>query len=336
MMQFKYFVGIDTSKDKLDICFYNGKTILAEFIILNSARGLAMLFKKLKKICKDVSVNNVLFCVEHTGVYNNHLFRIACTKEWCLVVEPAIQIKKSMGIQRGKNDRIDASRIARYAYKNREELRFWKPMSETLILVKTLSVQRSSLMKCKTILSQSISEDKRFQTKEVQKVKSKHIKKPIKSLEKSIIEIDVQIDELINNDPELKRLDTIITSVKGVGRQNSVQFLVNTNAFKTISNPRKYACYGGVAPFEYTSGSSLKGKARVSKQANLGVKTMLQMAAINASRFDPGLKEYYQRKVESGKHKMSVLNAIRNKIIHRVFACVRDNRIYSPVAFSYA
>jgi len=63
---------------------------------------------------------------------------------------------------------------------------------------------------------------------------------------------------------------------------------------------------------------------------------MLQMAAINAARFDPGLKDYYERKVESGKHKMSVLNAIRNKIIHRVFACVRDNRIYSHVAISYA
>jgi len=94
-------------------------------------------------------------------------------------------------------------------------------MSETLMLVKTLSVQRSALMKCKTILSQSILEDKRFAIKKVQKTKAKNVKNPIKSIQKSIAEIDAQIDQLINDDPELKRLDNIITSVCGVGRQNS-------------------------------------------------------------------------------------------------------------------
>ena len=329
-MQFNYFLGIDTSKTKLDLCIYDGKQIIVELEIKNSFSILSKLFKQLKEIKPDICVANTLICVEHTGIYNNHLFRIAALKNWSLVVEPAIQIKKSIGIQRGKNDRIDAFRIAKYAYKNREELRLWKPVSETLQQIKALHTQRSILMKCKLQLLQSISEDKTFQSKEIQKVKAKNLNRPVQSLEKAIKNVDTQIDELIKSDPELKRMDKIITSVSGVGRQNSVLFLVCTNAFKTIKDPRKYACYGGVAPFQYTSGSSIKGKPRVSKQANMNVKSALQMAAINAFRCDPELKLYYNRKVSSGKHKMSVLNAIRNKIIHRVFACVLQDRMYVP------
>lgn len=334
-MQFKYFLGIDISKSKLDVCLFDSKQILSEFIISNNATDLFRLFKKLGKISSEIKPENTIVCLEHTGVYNKHIYRQAVFEAWKLVVEPANQIKKSIGIQRGKNDRIDAYRIAKYAYKNREEIRFWEPVSKSLEQIKVLKTQRSALMKCKTALTQSCSEDKNFETKEIQKIKAKNLRGPIKELEKSIKKVEKQINQIIQEDPELKRLDKIITSVKGVGRENSINFLVCTNAFKTIDNPRKYACYGGVAPFQYSSGSSLKGKPRVSKQANMDVKAKLQMAAINACRWDKGLKDYYERKIKSGKHKMSVLNAIRNKIIHRVFACVRDNRMYDQNEISY-
>lgn len=104
--------------------------------------------------------------------------------------------------------------------------------------------------------------------------------------------------------------------------------IIATNEFKDISDPKKFACYAGVAPFEHTSGTSIRGKSRVSHKANKPMKTLLHMSALVAVNYNDDLKQYYQRKLQENKNKMSVLNAIRNKLIHRVFACVRENRLY--------
>ena len=81
-------------------------------------------------------------------------------------------------------------------------------------------------------------------------------------------------------------------------------------------------------PFEHSSGTSVRGKARVSHMANKKVKTTLHMAALSAIKMEGDIRDYYLRKVEEGKHKMSVINAVRNKIVKRVFACVRENRMF--------
>ncbi len=113
-----------------------------------------------------------------------------------------------------------------------------------------------------------------------------------------------------------------------LGKVTAAQLLVTTNEFKDISDPKKYACYAGVAPYSHESGL-FKGKARVSHLANKKVKTLLHLAALTAVRFSKDLKAFYERKVNGEKkNKMSVLNAVRNKLIHRVFACVNQNRKY--------
>ena len=107
--------------------------------------------------------------------------------------------------------------------------------------------------------------------------------------------------------------------------------LVTTNEFININNPKKYACYRGVVPFEHSSGSSVRGKTRVSQMANKNIKTLLHLAALSTINMQGDLHEYYNRKVAEGKNKMSVLNAIRNKLILRVFACVNQNREYEKI-----
>lgn len=97
---------------------------------------------------------------------------------------------------------------------------------------------------------------------------------------------------------------------------------------KNINDPRKYACYSGVAPFEHSSGSSIRGRTRTSKKANQHVKSLLHMCSLTAIQHCPELRMYYERKIESGKNKMSIFNAIKNKIIHRIFSCINQNRNY--------
>jgi transposase len=104
--------------------------------------------------------------------------------------------------------------------------------------------------------------------------------------------------------------------------------IVTTNEFKNFTCPKKFACYAGVAPFEHTSGTSIKGRPRLSRKANMSMKALLHMAALVSMQYNEELRNFYERRVAEGKSKMSVLNMIRNKLIHRVFACVRDNRKY--------
>ena len=72
----------------------------------------------------------------------------------------------------------------------------------------------------------------------------------------------------------------IITSVNGIGFVTASYILVTTNEFININNPKKYACYSGVVPFEHTSGSSVRGKTRVSHMANKNIKTLASSGSI--------------------------------------------------------
>ena len=117
----------------------------------------------------------------------------------------------------------------------------------------------------------------------------------------------------------------------GVGKCIAAQVIVDTNEFKNIKAGKEYACYSGVAPFEHSSGSSVGSRSRVSDRANKGSKTLFHLAAICAIRMTGDLKTYYERKVAAGKNKMSVMGSMRNKVILRVFACVRNNRVYQKI-----
>ena len=120
----------------------------------------------------------------------------------------------------------------------------------------------------------------------------------------------------------------IVLSVDGIGINTAIDMIVYTNEFKSINSPKKFACYSGVAPFETSSGKSIHKSKRISHFANKNSKRLLHMAAMSAIIMKGELRDYYLKKTENGKPKMVVLNAVRNKLIQRVFACVNNNRMY--------
>ncbi len=164
--------------------------------------------------------------------------------------------------------------------------------------------------------------------KSLQKQANQLCKKAIDSIKESLKQTEKVIDQIIASDEELNRLFSLITSVTGIGPVTAVQILISTNEFKDISNPKKFACYSGVAPFVRESGI-FRGKGRVSHLANKTMKTLLHMSALSAITSNGELKNYYERKVsEEKKNKMLVINAVRNKLILRIFSCVAQNRKY--------
>jgi transposase len=107
--------------------------------------------------------------------------------------------------------------------------------------------------------------------------------------------------------------------------------IVASGEFERIKEAKQFACYSGVAPFEHQSGTSLRGRSRVSRMANMNMKRLLHLAAMSAIKYSEEMRVYYLRKVSEGKNKMSVLNAVRNKLITRVYACIKQQRLYEKL-----
>ena len=152
--------------------------------------------------------------------------------------------------------------------------------------------------------------------------------KLIKELTNHISQIEKQIKQIIASDSELKRIYALTTSVKGVGLILGTTMMVYTNCFTAFDDWRKFACYSGIVPFPYQSGTSIRGKKKVHHLANKKLKTLLSNAACNSIRYNPEMKAYYERRIQEGKNEMSTQNIIRNKIVSRVFAAVQRGTPY--------
>jgi transposase len=326
-MEFEFFIGIDVSKNELDFSVQQGKCFLFHKEIINEPEAIMGLIKELIRLT-SFSLSNAVFCMEHTGIYSNHLLACLHQKKANICLESATQIKKSLGNLRGKNDKVDSMRIAAYAYKNRDGLRLWSPRREEVQQLAHLSSTRSRLIKAKKMLKTPLKEYGSFIQKKAVKQNTEVCNKALNGIEASLENVEKLIMNIINADPELKRLFALTTSVVGIGKVTAVYLIVTTNEFKDINNAKSYACYAGLVPYLEESGM-FKGKGRISHMANKKVKTLLHMAALVAIQYNDELRLYYERKVNiEKKNKMSVINAVRNKLVQRIFSCVNQNRKY--------
>jgi transposase len=175
-------------------------------------------------------------------------------------------------------------------------------------------------------------EVERFCDNQAAKVLSKENRTIISFLKKRIEHFDKLIEQIITEEPLMNSQFKLITSIPGIGLQIAANIIAYTQAFHLFDCPRKFACYSGVAPFPYQSGSSIKGRTRVSHLANKKMKSILSLGALQAIRNDAEMRHYYQRKVEQGKNKMLVLNAVRNKLLQRIFAVIKRETPYVKLA----
>lgn len=325
-MKFNWFVGIDVSKNTLDITVLKSNEKVLFKQIENNVKQLKAFLKELK--FEGVLLSESLICMEHTGIYCTPVIEVAEKMSLNLWLENATQIKLSIGMQRGKNDKVDSERIAEYAYRNQDKAVLRQPEREAMKKLKELNLARTRLMQMSKSL-QTISKEKdHYKSKNTF---SANFKLTLKALKEDLKKVEDEIKRIIQADQRLKELFNIVQSVKGIGPVVTLNMILTTNEFKDITDPKKYACYAGVAPFEHSSGISLRKRTHVSRKANMRVKSILHMAALVAIQSNKEITEFYERKIKQGKAKMNVINAVRNKLIHLVFACVRDNRKYEYI-----
>ena len=326
-MESQLFMGCDISQDSFNFCLRNSTEIVLQGQIVNGAKPIRSWIKEMEKKQK-FDLSKILFCLEHTGVYSAILLRELNERSLSICLESAMNIKLSLGLTRGKSDKVDAQRIAEYALRNADRLSLWKPKRRVIERLQLLIRMRDRLIKARTDLARFNQDSKRFLPAEDTRLLVAGTKQALDGIARDIKKADESIESIIRSDENLTRLNKLITSINGVGLITSSAIIVRTNEFKDFTEPKKFACTAGVAPFEHTSGKSVKGKTRVSHFAHKDLKRLLHMCAVGCISRKGELRSYYDRKIAQGKNKMSVLNAIRNKIVHRAFAVVRDNVMY--------
>jgi transposase len=327
IMNWTYFIGIDVSKLSLDICVLSGKEKVVNVVLKNDQKALQVFWKQISASHEDFIPGRIICCLEHTGIYNEHLLSFLLAQKVDICLENATHIKLSGGLLRGKSDQVDAYRIAAYAYREKDSLRLWKAPRPVITTLKHLSALRTRLINAKKSFSVPAKEIGSFD-RQAAKLLTSLAKPTLRQIEKDLKTVEAKMQEIIQADPVLKRLFSITTSVSGIGPITAIAMITTTNEFQNIQKATQYACYAGIAPFEHSSGTSVRGRTRVSHKANKSVKTLLHMAALTAIQYNTEIKQYYQRKVQQGKNKLLVINAVRNKLIHRVFTCINQNRHY--------
>jgi transposase len=267
--------------------------------------------------------------MEHSGFYNAILIQCLQSQvNTSIWIESALQIKRSIGIQHGKNDRIDALRIASYALDFQRKAKLWKPKPKSLERLGLLISHRDRVVKNLLSLGNSLKEEAGFVDQDIH-LEIEQISRPaIEALEQALADFDQQIEAILEKDKQLSHQAKIVTSIPGFGKVIASKLIIATHGFTQINKARSLACYAGVAPFEHRSSTSIKGKTRVSHFANKELKKMLHLAALVTIRKGNIMHDYFNRKVAQGKNKMSVINAIRNKLIHILMACINNNTIY--------
>ena len=308
-------IGIDISKDNFDFCILQREdhAIVKRGVINNTKKDIS-------EWLKELDLKQTVFSMEHTGHYGALLtWFLSQGKAEFYLINP-LELKNSMGIQRGKTDAVDAYRIASYTIANKYKLSPYSMPAEALRKLKVLMAARERFVKISVQFKNSLKAN--IIVNETVDVKDliREEKKQIKSIAKAIEGFEKQMLEIIGSHEELQTKYNKISKVIGVGPITAIKCITETDNFSKFSNARKFSCHCGLAPFAYQSGSSIKGKTKTHYLRDKSLKSILFKAASTAIQHDPQLKKYYNRKVQEGKHKLTALNAVANKLVLRIFA----------------
>jgi transposase len=323
-MKTKRIIGIDVSKLTMDCCDHNSGS---QKKFDNTLAAIAEMVEWSLRI-SGATKKQLWFVFEHTGLYSQELIQYFGGNGYQFHVAPGLEIKRSLGVVRGKSDKADAKRIALYGYRFREELEPFQMASDTLASLKRLMSMRRKLVAQRAGHIATLGEQERILNKENEKILFQAQQEVINTLDLQITNIEEELNRLIEEDPELQNLYRLLTSIKGIGKVTARFLIVYTVGFTAFATWRKFASYCGIAPFPNTSGTSIRGKTKVSHLANKEGKALLSLCAGSAIQYNPEMKAFYERRIKEGKNKMSTLNIIRNKILARAFAVINRGTPY--------
>lgn len=334
-MDKELYFGVDVSKKTLDLAYYDGETIdwkNAHIKVSNDDAGFKKIGSWVAKVGKDF--DTFLFCLEYTGLYNQNFRLWLESKEYIYsMVEPRKMHRfepdlddDQRSLDRIKTDELDAFRIAIYCEQNHKKIlrNPSKLPSPVYFKLKRLLAERKQNTKQSVLYKQQLHDICAYDT-DLSVERKKLLLKNMKENQKAI---DKEIDSYMNEDASISKNFNLLSSIPGIGRIIALETIVLTENFTAISNPRKYACYIGIAPFKKESGTSVRKRTAVSKKGFSEAKSDLSIAALSAITYNPAIRGYWIRKKKE-KCGGIVLNAIKFKLVLRMFADVSSTSILS-------
>ena len=322
MKKWEFTLGVDVSKNTLDISCSE----LNEHVkIKNGTEGFTVFLKWCKHF--KIDLKQSFLVMEFTGGYEYKLIQFCESRGILYTRIPGLAIKNSLGITRGKNDKVDSSRIAQYGEEKHKSLTPSKPLNPAIVSLKELLSFRKRLVRENAGYQATIKERIHMYGENKKDIIVKKLEQKLKENIKNIAAIEAEMLNIVAQDEKISINYSLITSIKGIGKINGLMTIAFTENFTSFTNPRSYAVYVGVVPFDHSSGISIKGRKRVSHIANKELKQELNQAARSAMEWDKEMRSYGEEKLKTKCYKI-VLNNIKFKLILRMFAVVKRGEIY--------
>lgn len=321
-----HYLGIDVAKAKLDCSLLvNQEQDKYKFkVVENSPIGFAKLLDWLT--ARDISVTELHIVMEATGIYHEQAAIALHDAGGIVSIANPAHVKGfayGLGV-RTKTDGVDSRVLARYGLLTKPSR--WLPPSAESRILKGLLARREAI-------KQDLQREKNRQEKAEAGKESALIRQSITDsitfITAQLKKIQSQIDDHIDQDPTLKNDRELLESIPAIGSQSSTQLLAIMHAH-TFNSAEQLAAYLGLVPIERQSGSSLNGRAKLSKSGPSHLRAILYMAAIVAIQHNAHVKAVYGRLLAKGKTKMSALGAAMRKLVHLCFGVLKTQQKYQP------
>ncbi len=320
-------IGIDVSKATLDVALRDEQGIVLEKQVRNSPAALRGLLRGWAR--RGLCGKSTLVCLEPTGHYSLGVIKTLLDMSQPTWMAHPNDIRLSIGMQRGKSDKVDARRIAEYAYRYADRARLLTPAYLDFAELKALLGLRERLVKQRAGHRAQLKDNILYLGKTTKALVKSELERQVKALERSLQKLEKSIAALIAANEEVLRKKALAQTVTGIGPVLASELIAHTEGFMRFATPRQLVCYVGCAPFERSSGSSVRGRTSTSACANKRLKSLLRLASLAAVRSPGDLRDYYLRKLEQGKRPIVALNNVASKIIHHLWAVLASGKPYS-------
>jgi len=318
MTKYKETYGVDISKDVFDV--YGNQSGHCQF--KNDESGFKALLKHLSLQC--------LVVMEATGYYHYRLAQFLYKNGVVVSVVNPLSVKRfiQMKLAKVKTDKSDAKAICEYAQMNNVPLynALTDVQSECLQLFRLLD----SYLKKRTATKNKLHGEATLGIPS--KVVYRSLKRNRKHLDTEILGIEARILSLVKKDQH--RQLTLLTSIPGIGLKTALFLIVVTDGFSKFENASQLCSYVGITPTIRESGSSVRGRSRISKVGNRKLRNLLFLCSFNACKHNSACKAIYERIVNKGKSKKLALIAVANKLLRQAFAIAKSGRPYDETYVS--
>ncbi len=327
----RYSLGLDVDKKGFKACLKarelsHRSLVKASKTFSNDPKG----FKEFHLwIRKNVNPPGQLSIVmEATGVYHEHLAWYLHKLDYLLhIVLPfrAHRYMQSLGIK-SKNDKIDAQGLADMGMQ--QELEPWKPCSEDLLLLRSLTRQYEMFQETKTVVNNQLEAATHLAI--CDKMVVKNLKSLIEKISRDIEKLKMRMKELILNDPVLSKKFALVEPIKGFGIVSFATLVAETGGFELFENQKQLVSYAGYDVVENQSGLRV-GKTKISKKGNNHIRRILFLPAFNVVKYNvTPFRQLYERVYDKTKVKMKAYVAVQRKLLCMVYAMWKNDTAFDP------